>query len=114
MTACGSPPARRSCATGCSRARRSEHRCSCRAWFLPARGAIVDVLGESPVDFLDGHQRRRPGADETACGYGERKACGAHVVGKIDNPDYVVLAEREIEALDLAAGSLDGGGGRSH
>jgi allantoinase len=59
-TACGLPPARRSCGTGCSRARPSDR----RALSSPAGGAVVDGLFESAIDLFGCHQRDCTGAHQ--------------------------------------------------
>jgi hypothetical protein len=77
MTRSGSRPAKRSCGTGSSRARRSDR----RARLSASRRAVVDALFERPVGFLDSQQRRRAGARQPGCRHRYAERGGADVVG---------------------------------
>src|SRR5262249_56481203 len=67
-------------------------------------------LFERAVDLLDGHQRRGTGTHQSRRRCCDTQCGGADIVRQIRDQIDVVLAEREILALELAAEALDRSG----
>jgi len=72
-----------------------------------SRRLVLDVLLQRLVDLLHREQRRRPRAHQPRGRNGEREGAGADIVGEVEDDDGVVVAEREVHALELAAERLE-------
>src|SRR5260221_8212260 len=72
-----------------------------------SRRLVLDVLLQRLVDLLHREQRRRPRAHQPRGRDGEGEGAGADIVGEVEDDDGVVVAEREVHALELAAKRLE-------
>src|SRR5205814_5023995 len=71
-----------------------------------ARLPIIDLRCERTIGLLDRQQGGRPRAHKTGARHAQRHRADRHIGGQIGDDQDIVLAERVIHALELAADAL--------